>query len=127
MNEYTIQSQYARLYIRLTPSNIHVYRYRAEDIGPGMEKLSCVGRWQLHPTLSTNPKMTKMELVRAIQSATGDVYNDVIGEILSHKTTQPQGDLLSKKISTPNTDGSSSPSLKAISPSLYQRLKKLLH
>ncbi len=124
MHEYTIQSQSARLYIRLTDDNVYVTRYRAKEVGPGMESLHAVGRWQRHASPLCPNEITNLELVRMIQSHSGDVHNDIIQHVLTHKTPWEQGD--SASTTTPNSDGCSSHQPKAISPSLLQRLKKIL-
>jgi len=117
MTEYTIQAQSARLYIRLTESNIHVTRYRTREVDPGMEELIPVGTWQLHPTLSSNPKISHFELVRMITAMTGDNFNAVISKVVHHKTSREQGNSPLQTSTTPTSDSLLSSTLKQMSPS----------
>jgi len=126
MHEYTIQAQSARLYIRTTADNVYVVKYRAKEVGAGMEALYAVGTWQRHATPSCQGEMNKMELVRMIQSMSGDAHNEIIQHVLTHKTSREQGDSASTKNTIPKSDGSSSQKPKAMSRSLYQRLKSHL-
>lgn len=126
MKEFCIQSQSALLYIRLTHTNVHVHRYRAETIGPGMEQLHLIGRWQKRPTLECNAKISDYELVELIRSHTGDKFNQVMAEVLNHQITREQGDSVSNPTPTtsPKTDGFISQKLKAASMSVSQLLRK---
>lgn len=85
MKEFCIQSQSGLLYIKLTHTNFHVSRYRAKPIGPGMEQLYLLGTWQLCPRGKSAP-MSHFDLIKLIQSTTGDVYNEVTDAVVEHKT-----------------------------------------